>query len=78
MSVLQTESAHAEKGIKKRGLTLTFLKKFFLSSTFDLDSEALLEAGSLKTVNKQGFNVFILSKHGEMMTTTCYLLRRGK
>jgi len=41
------------------------LKKFFLSSTFDLDSEALLEAGSLKTVNQQGLNVFILSKHGE-------------
>jgi hypothetical protein len=32
--------------VKKRGLTLTFLKKFFLSSTFDLDSEALVESGS--------------------------------
>jgi hypothetical protein len=32
--------------VEKRRLTLTFLKKFFLSSTFDLDSEALVESGS--------------------------------
>jgi hypothetical protein len=37
-------------------LTLTFLNKFFLSATFGLDSEALLEPGSLK--NNQQINIW--------------------
>jgi len=53
------------KEVKKRGLTLTFLK-LFLFSTFDSDLEALLERGSWKTSQSTKCYVFILSNHSAM------------
>jgi hypothetical protein len=52
-----------EREVKKRGLTLTFLKEFFLSATFDLEWEALLERGSLEISQSTRCYVFILSNH---------------